>query len=247
MLMMSLANIASASSLKFLFWGGASSAVEAEVPYTNSGPSDYQHYWHPSLYADGTDRGSSTTPLNATDLSGTVSITTNEFLFPYNESAANGITLASAITNRTAYTIAFWAAEQGGGSSGGYVLNTKGVTYSNYEVLYSTNSNWVFRVYNTFVQSQAVTAAPPSSAWHHVACSVGAAGLRMYVSGTLVTNVAYSGTPETTTLNSTTLGNRGTGAAQNYAYTGRLDKVQFFPRQLSDAEVSNLAADRRNR
>jgi hypothetical protein len=205
-------------------------------------PTDYQHYWHPSKYDDGMDYGNAITPLHAPNVTGSITLDENGWTFP--SSGLNYIKLADDINNGTAYTIAFWARNAGGGAVGGWVLcDRNGATGSDdFQFVYAENY-WVCESWksdNSFVR---VVTSVPTTNWHHVAYSV-AANQTLYINGAPVATNAF-GTAKNTATAVAVIGNGSWGCCGLKNYRGGLDKLQLWTRELAASEIAALAAQAR--
>jgi hypothetical protein len=81
--------------------------------------------------------------------------------------------------------------------------------------------------------------------WHQITATNGAAGLKMYVDGTLVATDAAVTTSEVTTgwwhLGWGNMRNGWTNPPTNSYWTGGISEVAVFPSQLSNAQVTSLS------
>jgi hypothetical protein len=206
---------------------------------------DYSHYWHPGKYTNGMDYGNAATKLNATNISGTVTISSRGWTFP--TTGNNGITLPSAISNSTAYSFAFWAASPGYGSTGGWVLSDRSntSTESDFQIVIAA-SGWVPGLFNTAGTFYEAAKASPGTNWQHIVVAAGSSNVTLYIDGTAATNFAYAGTLRNASTR-TRIGNYSwdTGVLNAFGYRGDLDKLQFWNRKLTATEAAGLAAQSR--
>jgi hypothetical protein len=106
-------------------------------------------------------------------------------------------------------------------------------------LLYQSSGGWNFRTYNTNTTTVAVSitggGALTVGAWYHVACVWDGTVGKLYVNGVLA---ATSG-PTNFVANPNTPFTMGTRSAGDFAWSGDIDEVAFYPSALSDVQVAN--------
>ncbi|GLW90564.1 signal peptidase I [Actinokineospora globicatena] len=160
--------------------------------------------------------------------------------------AFNGTSNASNLTsfaNPSTFTSETWfkSASPWGGLIMGFYNTTGASSTSRDRVVYlNSTGKLVFAVNPSTIKSISSTASYNDGTWHHVAASLGAAGMKLYVDGNLVAQDATT----TTAQNFTGYWRWGGGGLPNYPnrpssdyLVGTLDEFAVFGTQLTDAQV----------
>lgn len=143
--------------------------------------------------------------------------------------------------NPTTFTLECWLRVSGtpGGEVLGFHSTTSGSGGTHDRALYvDSGGRLTFAV--TTAQSIRSAATVTNAGWHHVVASLGAAGMRLYIDGTLVASAAqqtpanYTGYWHWGGGDLTGMPNRPT---DDYL-TGSVDEVAFYTTQLSDTAVA---------
>jgi hypothetical protein len=122
----------------------------------------------------------------------------------------------------------------------GFHLTTAGNGVAHDRQLYlDSGSRLTFGTWELGEQSVRSAATYNDGAWHHVAASLGAAGMRLYVDGDLVAS-----SPVTAAGNYTGYWRWGGGDLTGWSnrpgndyLTGSLDEIAIYPTQLSDTQI----------
>jgi hypothetical protein len=88
------------------------------------------------------------------------------------------------------------------------------------------------------------TGTPPNfldGNWHHLAGTVGTAGMQVYFDGVSVCSNALGADLSYTSFNSFVVGHHARGR-NDFDYEGNIDEVRVYDRVLSDTEIAALAA-----
>jgi len=105
-------------------------------------------------------------------------------------------------------------------------------------LLYQSSGGFNFRTYNTNTTTVAVSitggGALTVGAWYHVVCTWDGSVGRLYVNGAL----AASSGPTNYAPNPNTAFTMGTRSAGDFAWSGDIDEVAFYPSALSDVLVA---------
>jgi hypothetical protein len=157
------------------------------------------------------------------------------------------VTTATQTSGPAAFTTEFWFKTAPSYGQGGYLMGfgdaASGASSTADRLVYLTDTGKL--VFGTHTGSYNVVTSPSSytdGSWHHVAASLGSAGLKLYVDGVIV---AYDGA--TTTAGSYTgywrlgydsLTGWPSAPTSNYA-AASLDEARVTTRQLRDVEVTN--------
>lgn len=164
-----------------------------------------------------------------------------------NARSFNGSNTYIDISNSTAfdvstYTISAWVYSSNY-SQNGFIFE-KGPVNSQYSLFFE-GGNVVQRSYNSagtiFInQYTAVSTAGISNGnWYHLASVYDGAFIKLYVNGSLKSNIAVSGTLRTGQIGQR-IGAYG-GGAPAYFFNGTIDEVGVWNRALSGAEITQLA------
>jgi hypothetical protein len=145
----------------------------------------------------------------------------------------------------TAFTLELWfkSTSTSGGYLAGFGDAATGASSTLDRLLYLTNAgNVVFGTKPGTIHSVTSPAAYNDGSWHHVAASMGTAGLQLYVDGVKVasdaattTGASYSGYWR---FGYDSLTGWPSAPTSNYA-AATLDELHVVSRQLRDAEVAN--------
>jgi hypothetical protein len=148
----------------------------------------------------------------------------------------------TSVNNPTAFTLECWFKVSGtaGGELMGFHLTTAGNGVAHDRQLYlDSGSRLTFGTWELGEQSVRSAATYNDGAWHHVAASLGAAGMRLYVDGDLVAS-----SPVTAAGNYTGYWRWGGGDLTGWSnrpgndyLTGSLDEIAIYPTQLSDTQI----------
>jgi PKD repeat protein len=156
----------------------------------------------------------------------------------------------AAIPGPQHYTIEAWikTTTTKGGKIIGFGNSATGGSSTYDRHLYMTNSGAI--AFGSYVGSTVVTITSPGSynngQWHHVAASIGAAGMQLFADGSLVAS--------STTLHTSAGGYTGywrvggdslsgwPNKPANTAFTGAIDEVAIYPSQLGAAQLANHVA-----
>ncbi len=113
--------------------------------------------------------------------------------------------------------------------------NTGGDVFGNYVASDGTLSFWgcAAQDYNT-------SAVVSLNAWHHIMETYDGDMVRMYLDGT---ELPHSVTALNTAVNRLVIGGDGPVHPENFPFTGTVDDVQVFDRELNSGEVAFLASD----
>jgi hypothetical protein len=165
-------------------------------------------------------------------------------------SSANGVAFAGNATaynntsasNPTTFTLECWFKVSGtaGGELVGFHQTTSGSGVSHDRTLYvDSGGQLTFGTYVSSAQTVRSTSAYNDATWHHAAASLGAAGMKLYVDGTLVASSAtttagnYSGYWRWGGGDLSSMPNRPT---DDYL-TGSIDEVAIYSTQLTDTQI----------
>ncbi|WP_157440389.1 LamG-like jellyroll fold domain-containing protein [Actinokineospora inagensis] len=156
--------------------------------------------------------------------------------------AGNAANLTS-FANPTSFTIETWfrTGSPWGGLITGFYDTTSSSSTNRDRLLYIDNTGkLVFAVKPATVKSITSTASYTDATWHHVAASLGTAGMKLYVDGNLIAQDATT----TTAQNFTGYWRWGGGTLVNYPnrpssdyLVGTLDELAVYPTQLTDAQI----------
>ncbi|GAA2996056.1 signal peptidase I [Actinokineospora diospyrosa] len=160
--------------------------------------------------------------------------------------AFNGTANAANLTsfsNPSTFTTEAWfrTASPWGGLITGFYSTVSASSTSRDRVVYlDSTGKLVFAVNPSTIKSISSTSSYNDGAWHHVAASLGAAGMKLYVDGNLVAQDATT----TTAQNFTGYWRWGGGGLPSYPnrplsdyLVGTIDEVAVFGSQLTDAQV----------
>jgi hypothetical protein len=154
------------------------------------------------------------------------------------------VSTSTLVTNPTAFTIEFWFKSTS--SSGGYLMGfgsaRTGASANLDRLVYLTNAgNLAFGVKPSSYQTVTTASAYNDGSWHHVAASLGASGLLLYVDGlkqgsdtSITTAASYSGYWR---FGYDDLTGWPAAPMSNYA-AATIDEARVTGRQLRDAEVA---------
>ncbi|GGK34213.1 hypothetical protein GCM10010124_28540 [Pilimelia terevasa] len=174
--------------------------------------------------------------LAGADQSGTYSVAST---------GAAGAYYGSSYANPNPFTIECLVKVTGsaGGTAMGFSGSTTGAADANHDrVLYVDSGGRVsFAVNNGAIKTVRSAGTVNDGAWHHLAASIGAAGQKLYVDGTLVASDAAV----TTAANFTGYWRFGGMSLAGYSnqptsdyLIGSLDEMAVYPAQLADEVVS---------
>lgn len=146
------------------------------------------------------------------------------------------------VTNPTTFTLECWFKVSGtaGGELIGFHATTSGAGVAHdRQVFVDSGGRITFGTWATSEQTVRSPAAYNDGTWHHVAASLGAAGMRLHVDGVLVDSNAV-----TTAGNYSGYWRWGGGDLANWSnrpagdyLTGSLDEIAVYPTQLTDTQV----------
>ena len=161
--------------------------------------------------------------------------------------AFNGLTNAYnpvQYTNPTTFTVEAWFRVRGsaGGAIFGFGVNGTGTGGQRDRLVYVDSGGRItFGVYPSTMRTLRSPAAYNDGAWHHVAASVGPAGMRLYVDGVRVANDATVTSAENASgywrWGGTDLGGWPDRPASDF-FIGTLDEVAVYSTQLTDQQVA---------
>jgi hypothetical protein len=167
-------------------------------------------------------------------LSGTTAVAFAGAATAYNNTSAS---------NPLAFTLECWFTVSGtlGGELVGFHQTTSGSTGTHDRQLYvDSGGRLTFGTWVSSAQTVRSTATDNDGSWHHAAASLGAAGMKLYVDGSLVASSAV-----TTAGNNTGYWHWGGGDLTNMPnrptddyLTGSLDEVAIYPSQLTDTQIA---------
>ena len=151
------------------------------------------------------------------------------------------LTTANSMTSPDLFTLSAWVRTS---TAGGKIIGFGNGSSYDRHLYINTSGKVVFGVYPGAVKTLTTSAAINNGAWHHVAASLSASGMKLYLDGAMVANdptvtsgQAYSGNWR---IGYDTLGT-WPGAGSAYV-NGDLDDVRVYYRELSQSEVTALAA-----
>ncbi|MCQ6958253.1 DUF2341 domain-containing protein [Mucilaginibacter aquariorum] len=184
--------------------------------------------------------------LNTGTLQASPTATTDRFGTANSAYSFNGstqyVTTTKQYVNPTAYSISLWFnTTVAGGKLIGFGNQQTGQSGQYDRHIYMNNSGQLyFGLYNGAVQTINTTRAYNDGLWHHVVVTVGAAGSIMYVDNALqaqnaaiTTGQAFTGYWRIGYDNV----NGWTSQPTNYFFTGKIDDIAIYDRQLTAAEV----------
>jgi hypothetical protein len=207
-------------------------------------PTDYQHYWHPSKYGDGLDRGNSSVPLNATNIVGSVTVGSNGWTIA--DSANGSYITTGPVTNGTDYTVALWTRYSSTGGTAGWLIND-GDTKVDWQLVALNDSSGIFQpaIVNATGAVFTVNTASLGTNWLHIAVTFGGSNITAYVNGEYHTNSIYTGSPSTLSarhrIGSHAITPITAAQLRSRTYRGNIDKYMFFNRVLTADEIELLA------
>jgi hypothetical protein len=155
------------------------------------------------------------------------------------------VSTSSAFANPSTYTLELWF--KTGSSSGGRLIgfgdSSTGTSTNADRTVYMTNAgNLVFGANPGTTHTVTSTLTYNDNNWHHLAATMGSGGMHLYVDGSSV------GTPDANTASGNytgywrmaydTLSGWPSAPTSNY-FSGRLDEVKIYSRELSATEVAN--------
>lgn len=150
------------------------------------------------------------------------------------------------ISGQNPFTLEFWFQVANGYGSGGYLMGfgdaSSGSSTNLDRLVYMNNSGQLtFGVNPGTRKTVTTTASYNDGSWHHVAASLGAAGLLLYVDGiqegkdaSTTTAGSYSGYWR---MGYDNLSGWASAPSSNYI-NGSIDEARVYSRQLSDKEVT---------
>ena len=193
---------------------------------------------------------------NGTDISGNgntaiisgATLTTDRFgtansAYSFNGSS-NYITTTTQYTNPTVFTISLWFnTTVAGGKLIGFGSSQAGLSGSYDRQLYMTSTGQlIFGLYNGATNTITTTGSYNDGNWHHAVITVGSDGSTLYVDGAVqASNPAYT-TPQVIT-GYWRIGydneNSWPNNTSNFYFTGKLDDIAIFSRELTAAEITS--------
>jgi hypothetical protein len=148
----------------------------------------------------------------------------------------------TSVTNPLTFTLECWFKVSGtnGGEVVGFHETTSGSGVAHDRQLYVDSAGKItFGTWVTYAQTVRSTAAYNDGSWHHVAASLGAAGMKLYLDGSLVDSSAVS-----TAGNNAGYWRWGGGDLTNMPnrptsdyLTGSIDEIAIYASQLTDGQV----------
>jgi hypothetical protein len=155
------------------------------------------------------------------------------------------VSTSASFTNPSAFTLELWfkTNTSAGGRLIGFGDAATGASTNADRTIYMTNAgNLKFGVDPGTKHYVTSTSTYNNNAWHHVAATFGSGGMHLYVDG------ASSGTPDSNTsagnytgywrMAYDTLSGWNSAPTSNY-FSGNLDEVKIYSRELSATEVAN--------
>jgi hypothetical protein len=184
--------------------------------------------------------------LNTGTLQASPTATTDRFGTANSAYSFNGstqyVTTTKQYVNPTAFSISLWFnTTVAGGKLIGFGSQQTGQSGQYDRHIYMNNSGQLyFGLFNGTIQTINTTRAYNDGLWHHVVVTVGAAGSIMYVDNALqVQNAAITTGEVFTGYWRVGYDNINTWTSQptNYFFTGKIDDIAIYNRELTAAEV----------
>ena len=148
----------------------------------------------------------------------------------------------TSVNNPTTFTLECWfkvSGTAGGELMGFHDTNTGAGVSHDRQVFMDSDAKITFGTWATSEQTVRSTATYNDGSWHHLAASLGTAGMRLYLDGNLVATSIV-----TTAGNYTGYWRWGGGDLSNWSnrptndyLTGSLDEIAVYPTQLSDTQI----------
>ncbi|GGJ95603.1 hypothetical protein GCM10010123_26790 [Pilimelia anulata] len=188
--------------------------------------------------------GGTTVSPSTSRLDGALSGSDQASTYGVGFTAANGAYYGTSSSNPNPFTLECFVRLTGtaGGTLIGFSGSTTGASDANHDrVLYVDSGGRVtFGVNNGSIKTVRSAGTVNDGAWHHVAASLGASGMKLYVDGTLTATDAATTTAANFTGYWRFAGMSLTGftnlPTSNYLI-GTLDEAAVYPTQLPDADI----------